>query len=98
MAQLIWRLRAISDLDRAYEMLNNWSANAVPKFTCELDRLIEDIANFPLHGAMVPEYEMPEIRERLLRNYRIIYRYQNDTVEIIRFWHAHSPLPDTPLS
>jgi plasmid stabilization system protein ParE len=43
---------------------------------------------------MVPEYRQQNLREVLVRPYRIIYRLQPDTIEIITILHYRQLLPD----
>lgn len=39
-------------------------------------------------GRIVPELDEPNIRELILRNYRIIYRILEKEVQIIRLFHG----------
>jgi len=39
-------------------------------------------------GRIVPELDDPNIRELILRNYRIIYRIFEKEVQIIRLFHG----------
>jgi plasmid stabilization system protein ParE len=41
------------------------------------------LGQFPEIGRVVPEYNKPEIRELIYRNYRIVYRTKPDFIEII---------------
>lgn len=52
-------------------------------------QLIERIPEEPMGGPMVPELELPEIRERLYRRkYRVVYRVQRDAIEIVCITHG----------
>lgn len=57
---------------------------------------IKRLAEFPELGRIVPEFERPEIREIVVRNYRIIYRVEHSRqlVKIIRFWHGGRGMPE----
>ena len=51
-----------------------------------IDRLIwrsEQVADFPLSGRVVPEYEAPDIRELIERPYRIIYRIGTQQIDVM---------------
>jgi len=50
----------------------------VPRLTA----MAEQAAAFPLAGRIVPEYERPDLRERIVENYRLIYRLKHDVVEV----------------
>lgn len=53
------------------------------------------LAQFPELGRVVPEFGDPEIRELIIRAYRVVYRVNRDSnlVEVIRFWHAARGTP-----
>ena len=56
---------------------------------------IKRLAEFPELGRIVPEFDRPEIREIVVRNYRVIYRVRSSEqfVEIVRFWHGARGIP-----
>ena len=45
---------------------------------------VEQLAAFPDSGKMVPEFEVPWLRELELPPYRIVYRRDPDVVTIVR--------------
>lgn len=47
-------------------------------------------------GRVVPEYGIGEIRELIIRSYRIVYRidHARRTVAIVRVWHAARGTPE----
>lgn len=47
-------------------------------------------------GGMVPEYEQDDIREWIIRSWRLIYRLRGDNVEIVSFLNVNRRLPRTP--
>jgi plasmid stabilization system protein ParE len=42
---------------------------------------------------MVPEYEVPDIREVIERPYRIIYRIKADQIDVLAVVHSAQLLP-----
>jgi hypothetical protein len=50
----------------------------------------------PLLGGAVPEYEREDVRERLLGNYRLIYRVEGEDVVILLLRHGSRLLPPNP--
>jgi plasmid stabilization system protein ParE len=54
------------------------------------------LADHPLSGAEVPEYEDASIREVLEHPYRILYRAAADRVMILAVVHGARRLPRTP--
>lgn len=62
-----------------------------------VDRLTkrsEQIADFPMSGRMVPEYEADDIREMIEKPYRIIYRIKPDQIDVLAVIHHAQPLPE----
>ena len=47
-------------------------------------------------GRCVPEFERDDIRETLLRPYRIIYRLNVDRIDILTVRHYRELLPEDP--
>ncbi|MCT8140225.1 type II toxin-antitoxin system RelE/ParE family toxin [Anaerobacillus sp. CMMVII] len=56
---------------------------------------IETTAAFPYSGRSVPEMKDEMIREKVLANYRIIYRINNNSVEVVRIIHNARSIIDT---
>jgi toxin ParE1/3/4 len=54
------------------------------------------LGSFPQLGRMVPEIGEPEIREIIVRSYRVIYRIDDRDcrIEIVRFWHGARGTPN----
>jgi len=54
------------------------------------------LAEFPKLGRVVPEFDVPAIREIIVRSYRVIYRISQDDcrIEVIRFWHSARGIPE----
>ena len=56
-----------------------------------LDRLTrrsQQIADFPLSGRKVPEYDMDQVREVLEGPYRIIYLIKPDQIDVVAVVHC----------
>jgi len=54
------------------------------------------LAEFPELGRVVPEFDLPEIREIVVRSYRVIYRvdHADCRIDVIRFWHSARGTPE----
>ena len=46
-------------------------------------------------GAAVPEYDDPNLRERQVGRYRILYRVRGDDIGLVTIVHAGRRLPRT---
>jgi len=56
-----------------------------------VDRLMrrsQQIAEFPLSGRRVPEYDLDQIREVVEGAYRIIYHIKPDQIDVLAVIHA----------
>ena len=56
-------------------------------------RRSEEVAEFPLSGRMVPEYETHDIREVIESPYRIIYRATPERIDVLAVVHGTQMLP-----
>jgi plasmid stabilization system protein ParE len=45
---------------------------------------------------MVPEFGRPNLRELVVRPYRLVYRLRGDVVEVVTVFHAARMFPDLP--
>lgn len=87
MAQLIWSPKSLSDLKVIYEYIQQDSDENAGRFIHELIQEARSIAQFPLSGRVVPELKDVKTREKLYKNYRIIYRLRDDDIQLITFLH-----------
>ncbi len=56
-----------------------------------VDRLTkrsEQIGDFPMSGSVVPEYNLPQIREVVEGSYRIIYYIKPDQIDVLAVIHV----------
>ena len=83
-----WSPLAIANVEsiRDYVALDSpvYADLVVRRIMSSVDRL----AVFPESGRVVPEVGRPEIREVVMRPYRVVYRLLNDGVEIATVFHA----------
>ena len=96
MVKLIWSLQALSDLEGICEYIARDSDRYAKLFAERVLAIVEAIPKHPFLGAIVPEYQREELRERLFQSYRIVYRVHTDSVEIVTISHAARVLPQPP--
>jgi addiction module RelE/StbE family toxin len=55
----------------------------------------KQLPQFPEMGRVVPEFQQVQIREIIVRSYRIVYRvnHSKTQIQLIRIWHASRGLP-----
>ena len=74
MAEIVWSLKAENDLNEIIDYIAQDSLEYALSFYEEVREKIEILIQFPKMGRVVPELGEPNIRELILRNYRIIYK------------------------
>lgn len=90
---------ARNDLQGIYVRIAQESEARADRVTDDLTSAAERLADFPLSGRIVPEFNHPEIREIIVGRNRVIYHYQPDTVTITMIKDGAQPLKrgDFPL-
>jgi len=93
-SRLIWSPRAIADLEAIRDQIaldsEQYAGLVVGRLVAAPSRLLQ----FPESGRMVPEFGRPNLRELILRPYRLVYRLQGDVVEVVTVFHAARMFPD----
>ena len=59
-----------------------------------ITRRSEQIAEQPLSGRKVPEYDAEDIRELIEKPYRIVYRIKQNQIDVVAVIHGARILPD----
>jgi toxin ParE1/3/4 len=56
---------------------------------------VERLRAFPRSGRIVPERDVPQIREVIVGAYRVVYRLSKDVVEIATVFRSSRLFPDS---
>jgi toxin ParE1/3/4 len=82
--------RSIQDLQEIVRYISWDNPVAAQSFGHLLIEKARSLGAFPEAGRVVPETGDPDIREKIFRSYRIVYRVKKSekVIEISRFWHA----------
>ena len=90
MVQIVWSQRARNDLKEISDYISQDSPENAEKYIRKIIMKTRKLVKFPQLGRVVLEVELsnPIYRELIYDNYRIIYRYFNNTVEIISILHG----------
>lgn len=88
MVEVRWTLQAADDLETIAKFIAKDSCHYARLFVLEAFKSINQIAAFPYSGRVVPELADPSIRENILGNYRIVYRFRKGAVEILTIYHG----------
>jgi len=88
MAQINWTKRSLKDLRAINDYISLDSTFYAARFVSKLIKRVDQLIEFPESGRMVPEKNVPEIRELIEGNYRIFYRLQKGKITILRLHNA----------
>ncbi len=77
-----WTQNAIGHLANIYEHIALNSPTYAKGMVDKITHRSEQIADQPLSGRKVPEYQAADIRELIEKPYRIIYRIKADQIDL----------------
>lgn len=97
MVKLIWSPKAAADLEEICEYIAKDSEYYAKLFAQKVITLIENIPQFPKVGRIVPEYQLDNLREKIIQNYRVVYRIKPDVIEIVAISHGARLLSEIDL-
>ena len=83
-----WTDTAQQHLEAIYRYIAQDSPVYAKRMVDRLTRRSRQIAEFPLSGRTVPEYEMSQIREVLEGSYRIIYYIKPEQIDVLAVLHG----------
>lgn len=83
-----WTQTAQDHLDAIHEYIAQDSPEYALRMVDRLTRRSQQIADHPLSGRPVPEYELDQIREVIEWPYRIICHIKPDQVDVIAVIHG----------
>jgi plasmid stabilization system protein ParE len=92
MAQVRWSLTAGNDLQNIEDFIARDSVLHAITFVDRVVESAETLLKTPRIGRMVPEFNRPDLRELLFRDYRIVYLLQDDEAFILRVVHGSRDL------
>ncbi len=85
---VFWTNTAEEHLDSIHAYIAKDSPQFAKRMVDRLTRRSIQIAEFPLSGRSVPEYEMEQIREVIEGPFRIIYYIKPDQIDVLAVIHA----------
>lgn len=80
---------AITDL----EAVGDWyESQGVPdvarSIVLDVITRAEQLSRFPEMGRIVPEFEVPWLRELIMPPFRLVYRIDKERVRVVRVWRS----------
>ena len=95
---VVWTETAIAHLANIYDFIARDSDRFALRMVDRITARSKQLSEFPESGQMVPEYQDRSIRETIEGPYRIVYRIQNDGVQVLSVIHGAQILPPEPPS
>jgi plasmid stabilization system protein ParE len=86
--RIIWSPHAARSLEDICNYIERDSRRYAAIFAQRIIDTIELAAEFPEAGRVVPEYNNPILREKILGDYRIVYRISDAAIEIVIVTHG----------
>ena len=86
--RVTWSLRALADLEAIASYIAGDSVSYANAVVRRIVTLTRSLADFPLAGRRVPEFDDENIRELIAYSYRVIYRVAGDEVTIAAVIHG----------
>ncbi|MBW2651414.1 MAG: type II toxin-antitoxin system RelE/ParE family toxin [Deltaproteobacteria bacterium] len=81
--KIIWTQEALEQLIEIEDYISKDSGDRAERFVNQLIEHAELLPENPRLGRTVPEIANPTIRELIFKKYRIVYRLNEDSVEIL---------------
>lgn len=86
--KVYWTKTAEDHLDAIHDYIAQNSSEYAKRIVDRLTSRSQQIAEFPLSGRRVPEYDIPQIREVIEGPYRIIYHIKPDQIDVLCVIHS----------
>lgn len=88
--KLVWTERARRDLFAIHDYIAQDAPERALKYIARIERCVRKLTRFPRMGRAVAELtgEMPNLREVIMDDYRILYRNRGQIVEVLALYHG----------
>lgn len=94
--RVVWTYAARAQVQGIYDYVAADSVGYAKRLVDRIIRRSEQLVNHPESGAIVSEYNSPQVRELFEGPYRIIYRVRVDRLDVIAVIHGARLLPEVP--
>ena len=95
--KVCWAPRALRCLQAIGAYIGTDDPRAARRWIRRLRERARLAGRFPRAGRVVPEFGRDEVREILVRNYRIVYRILSKEVQVVYVFEGHQQLSSDDL-
>jgi toxin ParE1/3/4 len=92
--KVVWTSQSGEDLENIAEYISRDSEYYASSFVTELFNSIQSLNEFPERGRTVPELNDINIKEIFIKEYRVIYRIEEESVMILTIIHGRRNFPE----
>ena len=94
MSRIVWSPQSLQDLEGIRAYIAKDSPHYADLTVGRIVAAVERLADFPESGRMVPERNQHDIREVVVRRFRVVYRLGSETVEIATVFRGSQEFPE----
>ena len=88
---------AVLDLQEVRQWYDSQSAPEVgERLVREILACLDQLAEFPESGRVVPEFDQPWLRELVRPPFRVVYRLDGERVRVVRVWRSERLMAERP--
>ena len=88
---------AVLDLQEVRQWYDSQSAPEVgERLVREILACLDQLAEFPESGRVVPEFDQPWLRELVRPPFRLVYRLNGERVRVVRVWRIERLMAERP--
>ena len=92
MVTVKWTKNSLEELDEIAKYISRDSPKFAKILVNQIFETARHLEQFPKLGRIVPEYNNPDLREIIYKNYRIVYLIKKEQLEIISIIHGSRKL------
>ena len=86
--KIVWTEPAVEDLRELHAYIARDSEMYASGFVERIILAVEQVADHPRVGRVVPEKNDKDVRELLYQHYRILYRIKGEQIEVLTVIHG----------
>jgi toxin ParE1/3/4 len=92
--RILWSPQSLRDLDAVHEYIARDSERYAGLTIARIFSAVERLTQFPRSGRIVPELDVPKIREVIVGRFRVVYRVQDELIEVATVFRAAKEFPE----
>ena len=92
--RILWSPQSLRDLDAIHEYIAKDSEHYASLTIARIFSAVEQLIQFPRSGRIVPERDESEIREVVVGRFRVVYRLQDELIEVTTVFRAAREFPE----